>query len=206
MTTSMLCSTSSTVLPSRWSAQDVVLHLVDHRGIHGGGRLVEQEQLGVGHQRAGEGQELALPVGEAAGRQRRPSPPRPTRSSSRRARSTAAASSRRSARRAQQPRQQLLLLVLLEEHQQVLERAEAGEDADLLERARHAEPRHAVGRRAGEVVAAEEHAPAVGGEIAGDAVEERGLARAVRADQAHQLAAARRPGPPGPPPSRRGSA
>src|SRR4029453_18577705 len=92
------------------------------------------------------------------------------------------------ARRTQQPRQQLLLLVLLQEHQQVLERAEPREDAHLLERARHTQPRHAVRVLAREIVAAEEHASAVGGEIAGDAVKERGLARAVRTDQAHELA------------------
>src|SRR3989442_14690144 len=45
-----------------------------------------------------------------------------------------------------------------------------------------------MGRDPGQVAAAEEHATVVGGEVAGDAVEERGLAGAVRADEAHQLA------------------
>src|SRR2546429_9048516 len=85
-------------------------------------------------------------------------------------------------------RQQVLLLVLLEEDEKVLERAEAREDADLLERARDAQARHAMGRDVGQVAAAEPYAAAVGREVAGDAVEERGLARAVRADHAHQLA------------------
>src|SRR5437868_13182520 len=46
---------------------NVLLHLVDHRRIHGGRGLVEQEQLGIGHERRGEGEELALAVREAAG-------------------------------------------------------------------------------------------------------------------------------------------
>src|SRR6266480_7292099 len=47
--------------------EDVGLHLIDHRGIHRRGRLVEQEQVGVGHERGREREELALPVGEGAG-------------------------------------------------------------------------------------------------------------------------------------------
>src|SRR5204863_6835999 len=66
--------------------------------------------------------------------------------------------------------------------------AQPRKDADLLEGAGDAEAGHAVWRRAGEVAAAEEHAAVVGGEVAGHAVEERGLARAVGADEAHDFA------------------
>ena len=126
---------------------DVLLHLVDHGRVHGGRRLVEQDQLGVGHERGREGEELALAVGEAArrrgGPRRQPhrveqlarpldrgglEPPHP--------------------RRAHQPGRAALLLVLLQEHEQVLERGEAREHADELEGTAHAEPRDAVRGRA----------------------------------------------------------
>src|SRR5215831_1278869 len=78
--------------------------------------------------------------------------------------------------------------MLLQEHKEVLEGAQAREDAHLLKRARDAETSHAMRRGPGEVAAPEEHAPAVGAEVTRDAVEQRGLAGTVRADQAHQLA------------------
>src|SRR5690349_24084163 len=168
--------------------QDVLLHLVDHRGIHGGRRLVEQEQLGIGHERGGECQQLALTVRERARGSRgaigeadeieQPSralrrvvlePPYPA--------------------RAKQTREQTLLLMLLQKDQQIVEHAQTREDAHLLERAGDAEASDPMRRRVGDIAAAEQHAPRVGAEISRHAVEERRLARAVRADQAHELTA-----------------
>src|SRR5439155_11756708 len=148
---------------------------------------VEKEEIGVGHERGGEGEELALTVGEAAGAgvglvgqsDEIEQPARPL---------DGLRLESLQARGAEQPRQQVLLLVLLEEDEKVLERAEAREDAHLLERAPDPQARHAMWRGVGQVAAAEQHATAVGRKVAGDAVEERGLARAVRADEAHQLA------------------
>src|SRR5262249_12930808 len=84
--------------------------------------------------------------------------------------------------------EQVLFLMLLQEHEEVLERAQAWEDAHLLKRARDAETSHAMRRSAREVAAPEEHAPTVGVQVTGDAVEQRRFAGAVRADQAHQFA------------------
>src|SRR2546426_11789086 len=167
--------------------EDVALHLIDLRGIPRGGGLVEQEQVGIGEGRGGEGEELARPVGEAAGGgvglvREADEVEQPARAL------PGLALEPPKAPGANQTRERVLFLVLLEEDEEVLERAQAREDADLLKRARDAQARHAMGRDPGQVAAAEEHATVVGGEVAGDAVEERGLARAVRADETHQLA------------------
>ena len=75
------------------------------------------------------------------------------------------------ARQAKQTRGDVLLLVLLEERHQVLQRGQPREHADELKRPANAEPGDAVGRGARHVAALEGHAPAVGGQEAGDAVE-----------------------------------
>src|SRR5262249_45202268 len=78
-------------------------------------------------------------------------------------------------------------LVLLEKRQEVLEGAQPREHAHELEGAAHAEPRHAMGGHARHLAAVEGDAALVWREIARDAVEQRRLAGAVGADQAHQL-------------------
>ena len=186
MTTSMLCSTSSTVLPARCSAR-ICAYICSIMVVDRGGRLVQQQQLGVGHQRRREGQQLPLAVGERA--RRRASPraqphrleqaPRPLH----RGRLQPA-----HPRRPHQASHEAFLLVLLEERQQVLQGGEPREHAHQLEGASDAEPRDPMRGGAGHVLAAEEHPAAVGRQIAGHAVEQRGLAGAVGADQAHELA------------------
>ena len=64
---SMSCSTNSTVRPSSrsdftWPSSDCL-----SAGFTPGHRLVEHHQLGVGHQRAGHLEQLALAAGERAG-------------------------------------------------------------------------------------------------------------------------------------------
>ena len=141
---------------------DLLLHLVDHRRIDGGGRLVEQDEVGVGHERGGKGEELALAIGQAsrggAGASRRARPSRGGGGRARRPRPRAAARRGRRKSRADEA----LLLVLLEERHQVLERGEAREHADELEGAADAEPGDRVGRGARHVAPAEGHASAVG--------------------------------------------
>src|SRR5919204_5372721 len=169
-------------------AENVLLHLVDHRRIDGGGGLVQEQQLGIGHERGGEREQLALSIGQRSGAGvdlfgQPGGPEQPMRALDRIGLQSAQSPSPK------EPRHQPLLLVLLHEHQQVFERAHARKDAHLLERATHAQARHAVGGGVGEIAPAEHHTPRVGGKVAGDAIEERRLARAVRADQAHELAA-----------------
>ena len=72
--------------------------------------------------------------------------------------------------------------------EQVLARRHLGEQLDALERAPDAEPGPAVRRHAGEVVPVEAHGAAIGLQHAEQAVEERGLPGAVRADEADDLA------------------
>src|SRR5690606_3401057 len=69
----------------------------------------------------------------------------------------------------------------------VVEHAEPGEQADVLEGARDAEPADAVRALAADLAAREDDAPRARRVDAGDDVERRCLAGAVRADQRHQL-------------------
>src|SRR5262249_28880586 len=77
-------------------------------------------------------------------------------------------------------------------HRDVLRHAQVHEHARELEGARDPEATHAVGRAADQRLAAEREAAGVGSGGAADAVEQRGLARAVRPDQPDDLALANR--------------
>ena len=73
------------------------------------------------------------------------------------------------------------------EHE-VVEHGQAAEQRDVLERARHAERGDRARALAGDVAALERDAAGVGLVEAGDHVEQRGLARAVRADDGEDAA------------------
>src|SRR5581483_52182 len=77
-------------------------------------------------------------------------------------------------------------------HEQVLEHAHRAERARDLEAARNAATRPHVGREPRDLFAVEDDRAALIPERAGDAIDERGLAGAVRADQAEALALADR--------------
>ena len=70
----------------------------------------------------------------------------------------------------------------------VVEGGHVVEQADVLKRARNAQTGHLVRLGAGDVLAIENHRAAGGLIEAGDAVEERRLARAVGADEGEHLA------------------
>src|SRR5688572_6583905 len=70
----------------------------------------------------------------------------------------------------------------------VLKRREIGEEADVLESARNTGRSHVVRLEPGELAPGEAERTGVGGIDAGEDVEERGLASAVRPDQAVDLA------------------
>ena len=72
--------------------------------------------------------------------------------------------------------------------QEVVAHGHAAEELDALERPSEAEPGSPVDRGARDVAAVEHDGPAVGPEHAEQAVEERGLARAVRADESDGFA------------------
>src|SRR4030095_5964311 len=70
----------------------------------------------------------------------------------------------------------------------VLERREPAKDAGDLERPRQSAATEGLGRQTAHFRAAKEDLPGVVRKIAGDQVEERGLAGAVRADDGAQVA------------------
>src|SRR6266478_3314076 len=74
----------------------------------------------------------------------------------------------------------------------VLQRRQVGEEADILERARNASGGHLVRLQAGQRVAVAQEGAGVGCVKSRQHVEERGLAGAVRADQAENFAGADR--------------
>src|SRR4051812_37549652 len=77
---------------------------------------------------------------------------------------------------------------VLERHDQVLEHGHAGEGPRYLEAARDAQARAAIRRKRGDLPALEDDLPGLVAQRACDAVDERGLARAVGTDQAKALA------------------
>ncbi len=68
ITSRMSCSTSTTVMPSRAIAADERVDLGGLDRIAAGGRLVEQQHLGLARERAGDLEPLERAVGQAAGR------------------------------------------------------------------------------------------------------------------------------------------
>ena len=69
----------------------------------------------------------------------------------------------------------------------VLEDAQLGKYVGALERARDPERAQLVRRQAGDIAPAQVHAAGVGPQVAGEQVEQRGLARAVGADDGRDL-------------------
>src|ERR687895_634442 len=151
---------------------------VEQRRVDAARRLVEQDRLRVGHQHAGELEQLLLAVGEVARLDAlevidtHPREP------------AAGALDRLWVARAAQPRE----AGAPDGDQQVLEHRHAGEDAAQLEAAPDPGPGDPVGRLAGDVLAAVAGPPGVRPDHARDAVEERRLAGAVGADQRVHLA------------------
>ncbi len=75
-------------------------------------------------------------------------------------------------------------------HQDIVEDAEIGEDAAMLERARHAEGGQPVGRQPGDVAPLEADGARIGFVQAGHEIEQRRLSRAIGTDDADQLGVA----------------
>ena len=156
-------------------------------GVHAGGRLVEHEQLGLGRDGAGD---LDQPLDAVRQAGRRPvrellqtqQPEGVHRALARGLLLLALAGE------AEAVRQHAGVLVPVAAHEHVLERAHVAEDAQVLERARHARPRRLGGRQPGDVRALEEHASLGHGLQPAHDVEQRGLAGAVRADERGDLA------------------
>ena len=85
-------------------------------------------------------------------------------------------------RRQEPPHHEFRRPQALDRQQHVVEHGQAREQAGDLERARHAERGAAVALPAGDVLAEQQHLPGARRKNAGDQVEQRGLAGAVRPD------------------------
>ncbi len=150
-----------------------VVHGVDDGGRQAEAGLVEQQQLGLAHQRPADRQHLALAARHGAGTLAAPlGKPREHRIDAlEQARDAAAIGQRRGA-----------------QHQVVLDTL-LGEEPPALGRQRQALAHDGVGRQARDVLAAELDGAAGHRGDAGDGVQRRGLAGAVRPEQRHDRAA-----------------
>src|SRR5262249_43614055 len=157
--------------------------LLHQRRVDARTRLIEQHQAGRRHESHGDVDQLLLAVGEAARRQVRdmlqpeeldhlvgvlPEP---------------------GIRRGEEPRAQRAF-ELLRGDDQVVAHRQLAKHLQRLERAAHAAARELERRHAGDVLAAELHVAGGRADLPEDRVEERGLAAAVRADHADDLARA----------------
>ena len=179
ITISMLCSTMRKVRPSSLSSSHSFADAVHQRGVHPSGGLVEHDRLRVAHQHPGELEQLLLAVGEVAGLGGlEVVDARPAGQGSRaRAISSGVA---HGGSRASSPS--------AHGDQHVLQHGHPGEDAAELEAAADPGAGDPVGREPGHLAVAVGHRPGVGLDHAGDAVEERRLARAVGTDEGVDLA------------------
>jgi hypothetical protein len=171
-------------------APDQLGHLVRLRRVHAGGRLVEEQQARVGGRRAGDLEPAPVGVRERVRRLVPPVAHEPLPEERElllgHARDLALLPAR--PRQAQHRLHEGRLRVAVGRRHDVLLDRHVQEEAQRLERARHAELRDPVRRQAHEVAAGEEDLAPVGPVDARDHVEERRLAGAVGADHADDLA------------------
>ena len=189
ITSFMSCSTSTTAMPLSRDLPDQAVDLLGLDRVAAGGRLVEQQDARLGGQRAGDLQTLAarhreasLPatsatslqadIGEEIAAPLRASP------GSGASRTAVLNSAGRRLRFSRRWRPTMTFS----------QRRHALEDLQVLEGARQAARRELVGRQAGHVLAVEVDRAAARRVDAGDDVEQRGLAGAVRADDREDLA------------------
>ena len=182
MTSSMSCSTRSTVIPDSVDGADALDQVGTLGGVHAGGGLVEQQQPRLGGQGAGDLDQTLRAVGKTGRGQMRHrlqphgseglhGPfPRPLLFSALMRQTEPAG-----------PQSRALVPVAADED--VLEHGHVGVDAQVLEGAGHAETGGVRGREMSDVLAGEAHG--AGGQLlqTADRVEERRLAGAVRADE-----------------------
>ena len=149
---------------------------------HAGRGLVEQQQRGLGGQRAGELQPPLVAVGQVAGHARWPCRAAPRRSSSSppRRHSPRSISAKRGRGRARPRSRGATRACMPDQH--VLDRGHVGEQPDVLEGAAHAQRGDLVGPAADQRLAAEGDLAGVGLVETGEDVEQRRLAGAVGAD------------------------
>ena len=176
----MLCSTTRIVLPCRLRSRMRSARCVMSVGIHTTGRLVEEQDGRVSDQQRGQLEQLALAVGQVAGRfVSEAGDPHEIQ----KLHGTAPFAHRAGqAHHAAQP-----ALLALGRDQHVLQHGQAREQTGQLERATDAEPEHPVGRCVGDLGALEVHLTVLDALVAGDHVEQGRLARPIGADQAVDL-------------------
>ena len=160
----------------------VLADLAGKRRVDAGHRLVEQQQSRLGHQRAADLEELLLPAGQLrrliVEHARQVEPLRNRASTNLKLR--LAVAHRGPAH--ERPRE-LLARLVAPVQQQMLEHGEPRKAACDLERPHQAAPRDAVGPFAGDIAPGKYDAAGIRWDETADAVEQRGLAGAVRSDQ-----------------------
>jgi hypothetical protein len=161
--------------------QDVADQLVNHGRIDAGQGLVEEDDLGTGHERHAEVQELLLAVREI----RREAVPEVD--DAQVLEKLVRPSGRLRALTSDEPPEQGAV-TLLGREQHVLEHSHLREQLDQLERARDPAAMHPVGAEPRDVLALEPDVAAGRAKDPGDAVEQRGLAGSVGADHPEKIA------------------
>ena len=156
-------------------------------GVHAGDWLVEQQQLGLGGQRPREFELALVAIGEVVGNVMRLVVELDPREQLQRSIARAALGSAVLWQREQQARGAVVQMPV-HAHHDVFQQRHLLEDADVLERACDAHLRDLVRLSADQVLAIERERPARGCEQAGDQIEHRRLAGAVRADQTEDAA------------------
>ena len=174
----MLCVTSTTPRPCSPEALDEVEHLARLRDAERRGRLVEDDELGVPHDRLGDGHRLPLAAGQAGDRLADGADRRDRQVGERLGRTPLHVD-------LVEPAEPVELLAP-EEH--VLDDVQVVREREVLVDDLDTEPRGVLGSVDRHGRALEDDLTLVGGMDPGDALDERGLARAVVADEGHDLA------------------
>ena len=182
MTSPMSCSTTRMVTPRSRMRDQQPRQLGGLAHVEAGGRLVEEQQVRVGRQGAGQLDGRAAGRRRGSGRPARPGWPTPTTSSASRARRAMATLLAPGRGQVEQAGHEPGAAPHVGADHDVLQRGHAGEEPEVLEGAGHAAGGHLVRRPAVERHALEPHLARVGDGHAGEQVEEGRLAGAVGTD------------------------
>src|SRR5262245_42940866 len=161
---------------------DQRLELEGLLGVHARGRLVEQQQAGTVGDGARDLEPALLAVGKLHGGLVGPRREPDQLEDLGRALAGGSVTARAAKRDLEQRRQEPAPRPAVQAEQHVLERCHRCEEPDVLEGATHPERRAPVSRQMADVDLVEPNASAAGAESAGDDIEERRLAGAVRPD------------------------
>ena len=187
ITSFMSCSTSSTVTPEAATFWITASTSASLDRIAAGGRLVEQQHLRLGRERTGDLEPLQRAIRHFPGR-----PVRERAEADEREKlfgfGARVAVLPQHGRQGEEMRQKIAPLMQVAPDHHVLGCRHAEENLQVLKRARQPALREQMRREPGHLVTPKPYAPARGRVNAGNKVEQRGLAGAVRSDDGEDLA------------------